>query len=371
MAKDSQTNMYEHSVQKIKLLKLYLEKYMNILAMSQHINQCHLYDLFCGPGVHENGGKGSPIIILETIQTLPPNSNLSFSCHFNDLEISKIEMLKEKITEYQLNSTRVKKLEFSTNSYRSLLPNIYKELQKLGPSSKERAFIFIDPYGYRDIRLSDIMALLNNGKTEVLLFLPTQFMFRFERSATPESLKSFITELVPEEDWPKSTTGIEFIERLKVAFKANIGKNFVDSFILTRDRNQFFCLFFFTSHIFGFNKMLEAKWQIDEEEGRGWRLESQETNLFSTVSESTPNTYRLEKSLKRFLASGNKNNLDVYSFTLHEGYLPQHAVAILKELKSEGFIKPVPYPGVKTQKGAYYINYENWKTKQPKIQFKT
>jgi three-Cys-motif partner protein len=68
--KDSQVKMYQHSEVKVRLLKLYLEKYLNILTHSPYFNEINIYDLFCGEGMYEDGGKGSPLIILETIRVI-------------------------------------------------------------------------------------------------------------------------------------------------------------------------------------------------------------------------------------------------------------------------------------------------------------
>ncbi|MDP4129232.1 MAG: hypothetical protein Q8939_03645, partial [Bacteroidota bacterium] len=49
-----------------------------------------------------------------------------------------------------------------------------KKLTGLFPNlKKEKAFVFIDPYGYKHIKASDIQNLLKTRIAEVLLFLPT------------------------------------------------------------------------------------------------------------------------------------------------------------------------------------------------------
>lgn len=275
----------QHSEVKIRLLRLYLERYLNILTQSKHFGDIHLYDLFCGEGIYEGEGKGSPIVILETIKNIfyanKSNGNSDkFNCMFNDIEKWKIEKLQKEIIDRKLHYSEIGSLRFSQKDYRELVPSIAQEINGL---TKQKAFVFIDPYGYKDIKVADIKSLLKSNRSEVLLFLPTQFMFRFEEKGTPECLLEFINELMPAEQFPVSETGVDFIENLTEAFRNTMGKGyFVDSFIITRDKNQFFCLFFFTSHIYGFDRMLDAKWKIDEEEGRGWNSQT-ENSLFSEV----------------------------------------------------------------------------------------
>lgn len=363
--KDSQKYLFEHSEVKVKLLSLYMERYLNILLLAKYINKVILFDLFCGEGIYEDGGKGSPIILLEAINNLPNDKMLQneFDIYLNDIKPYKINNLKYEINERGLKSDKINMLVFSTNDYQKMLPFV---VSKFFGFKKTRGFVFIDPYGYKEIRFSHIRELLKPGTTEVLLFLPTQFMFRFEDKGTPQSLIDFISELIPKTEWPKSNTGIEFIERLKEAFKVRLGSDkFVDTFIITRDKNQFFCLFFFTSHIYGFDRMLDAKWQIDDEEGRGWKYNDGQ-DLFSEIQRS-PNTYKLEKSLREFLKNNNRTNAEVYEFTLHQGFLPQHTVELLKNFQNSGILELKAKDGMKNKKGAFYINYPNYNKNPDRI----
>lgn len=366
--KETQRYLLKHSEVKVQLLSLYMERYLNILFLSEYIDKVILFDLFCGEGIYENEGKGSPIILLEAINNLPKHSNhqSEFDLYFNDIKPKKIEKLKNEITARGLKSERVNTLEITVNDYQKMLPFV---VSKFLGFKRIRGFVFIDPYGYKEIKFSHIKELLRPGTTEVLLFLPTQFMFRFEEKGTPQALIDFISELIPKDEWPKSDTGIEFIERLKQAFKEKLGSDkFVDTFIITRDKNQFFCLFFFTSHIYGFDRMLDAKWKIDDEEGRGWKYTSAQ-DLFSEA-ERTPNTYKLEKGLREYLKNNKRTNAEVYEYTLHQGYLPQHTVELLKSFQEEGILELIPKDNMKIKKGAFYINYPNYNKNPDRINLK-
>lgn len=369
--KESQQTMMQHSEVKIKLLKLYLEIYLNVLTKSKYCGDIHLYDLFCGEGIYDNEGKGSPIIILETIKKIfysnKANGNTTdkFNCLFNDIEAWKIEKLQTEIANRNLYYPEMGKLNFSQKDYRNLVSEVSKEINGL---KNQKAFIFIDPYGYKDIKVSDLKTLLQSNKSEVLLFLPTQFMFRFETKGTPECLVEFINELMPVDQWPVSETGVEFIENLTEAFRNAIGTGyFVDSFIITRDRNQFFCLFFFTSHIYGFDKMLDAKWKIDEEDGRGWHYQNENT-LFSQV-EKKANTYKFEQKLVEFLKT-ERTNGELYEFRVHNGHLATHTNEILKKFQNEGRLYSVNADGSLARKSSFYLSYKEYKNEPGKIKLK-
>ena len=369
--KESQKVMMQHSEVKIKLLRLYLEKYLNILSQSKYCDDIHLYDMFCGEGIYNVDSKGSPIVILETIKNIfyanKAVGNLigKFNCLFNDREKWKIEKLQNEISKRKLHYSEIGKLEFSEKDYRNLLPEIVSEINKL---KKQKAFVFIDPYGYKDIKASDIKAILQSNKSEVLLFLPTQFMFRFETKGTPECLVEFIDELIPIDQWPVSETGVDFIENLTEGFRKYFGKDyFVDSFIITRDKNQFFCLFFFTSHIYGFDKMLDAKWEIDKEDGRGWSLNS-ENSLFSHLDKKA-NTDKFEHKLIDYLKT-ERTNGELYEFRVHNGHLATQTNEILTKFQNEGKLAVVKADGTPARKSSFYLCYKNFKDDPNKIKIK-
>jgi len=368
--KESQIYLQEHSEVKIKLLKLYLEGYLSILHHSYTVNDIYLFDLFCGEGIYDNGGKGSPIIILETICGVQKEKQniTKFHCHFNDIDPDKIDKVKKHIYNSGFNSKKNILITFSCIDYRELVPKLVKEFMR---HPNRKVFIFIDPYGYKDVTVEDLRLLLKSNNSEILLFLPTQFMFRFAENATPQCLISFINELVPENLWPLSSTGLDFIENLKNKFReyfAFSNKHYVDSFIITRNKNQYFCLFFFTSHILGFEKMLDAKWKIDEEEGRGWTFEPKHS-LFSNLTKK-PNIIKFKKQLRSYLIERKRSNGEVYHFTVSNGHRPSHAVQILKNFQEVENLEIMGSDGKPLRKPAFYINYRYYSREPNKVYLK-
>lgn len=369
--KYSQSNLIEHSEVKVKLLGTYLDRYLNILNTSSYVGDVHYYDLFCGMGEYDNGKEGSPLIALRAMiksfyserEELPSKS--FFYLNFNDIDNGKVEHLKQKVKMSNLRTPKIREINYTNDDYQKLLPEVTRKLKTI--NHNERAFVFIDPYGYKEIRMSNIKELLENKKTEVLLFLPTHFMFRFRENGTPESLIELINEIVPEDKWPKSTTGLEFIDSLKSYMKDYLGnKYFVDSFAISRSKNQFFCLFFFTSHIYGFDRMIDAKWVLDKEDGRGWKYQA-ENDLFSQV-ENNANTQKLEKALDEFLKEP-KSNGQVYEFTLRQGYKVSHTTDILKNWQSKGLVTIKDKEGKNARKNSFYLNYKSYNKAANKVYF--
>lgn len=369
MDKESKNSMFAHSEAKVRLLKEYMAAYLGILSNADWIKEVYLYDLFCGPGLYENEGEGSPVVFLQEILRAhefvagPRNKPTNFNCLFNDKDNSKVERLKRNISERSLDISNFGKIDFRSDDYKIVLGDVKNEIISF---KNERGFVFIDPYGYSEVSLSDIYALTSTGKTEVLLFMPTHHMYRFKDNGTPESLIRFMEDL-DILDKIKGTKGLEFIEIVKDGFQEKLGANvFVDSFVIKRDLNQFFCLFFFTSNMLGYLKMLEAKWKIDKEEGRGWQG-VQVPNLFSQASD-TAKTEKLRLLLISFLKEGAKTSGELFEFVIRNRYLPKHGTEILKSIQDK--LEVIDSSGSIARKGAFYQTYENFKNNPNKIKVK-
>jgi len=367
--KKSQIAMLEHSKAKIKLLEKYLDKFLNIISNDKATSKINIFDLFCGEGVYENNGEGSPIAILRVLKSLhyinkaknkaiPP-----IDVFFNDNDEFKIEKLKSIISERKLHTSAFGKMTYSTRNYKEIVDGLATYINNF---KKEKAFVFIDPYGYKEIRASEIKKLLVSKKSEVLLFLPTQFMYRFDEKGTPQALIEILEELVDMKDWKPSTSVYEFIEKFKNALKEYIGQEFfVDTFTIQKDEQTVYCLFFFSSHIRGFEKMLETKWQIDEESGKGWKYTGMNT-LFSILK-----TNPLEEILRNYLSRNEKvYNGDIYQVVLRAGFLPKHSVEVLGNLQNKGQLDVISDTSEKVRKGAFYISYDNYRDFYKKVYFK-
>lgn len=81
-----------------------------------------------------------------------------------------------------------------------------------------KSFYFIDPYGYKEIKAKHILSLLDcNRKSEVLLWLPIQFMYRFSKMVL-SVLDSFNKQL--KIDKSKLSNEWEYIRALKMGFQS-------------------------------------------------------------------------------------------------------------------------------------------------------
>lgn len=363
MKVDAKVTMKEHSKAKVELYGKYLSIYLNILSKVNSVERIYIFDLLCGEGLYQDGSKGSPLVTLQVIKNhyfsqgrICPN----ISIWLNDNGSSKIEKGIYKIQ-------RVKRLcdehfvpnnvelRFLQDDYEKIFPLALDAIRR---SKGAKGLFFIDPYGYKSIKPTDIKNILESGNTEVLLFLPTSYMYRFAetslRSSFPgsEPLQDLLKELFVSIT-PHFSSVYDFIDQIKGRFRYYLSdKNiFVDTFTIERDRQNVYCLFFFTSHTRGFEKMLETKWAMDSEQGRGFKIQ-RNTPLFSSI-EVSGYTQKLEDLVSR---TEHCTNQDLYYFGLEHGFLPKHTVEVLRGWKKEQRLDVISLDD-KPARG-FYIDYK-------------
>ena len=104
--------------------------------------------------------------------------------------------------------------------------------------------------------------------------------------------------------------------------------------------------------------MLQAKWHIDEKEGRGWSL-PKAPSLFDSM-EHNPKTSQFKDMLIDYIAKP-RNNIELYLFTIRNRFLVTHTNQILSDLQLNQRITVTKPDGSPARKKAFYINYLNYK----------
>lgn len=372
MKTSTRTELLEHSRAKVELLKTYLSTYLNIISRVEYFNKVHIYDLLCGEGIYKDNSEGSPIAILKTIsnhyfsnnQTCPDidlylNDNGKSEIEPDKLKIERVEKLSEKIFKPQnLN------IQFSSIDYSKICPTV---LNKLNISKQDKHLIFIDPHGYKDIKLKQIVEFLELGNSEVILFLPLFDMYRFANKSYDENYKGgqALRNLLEDcfnNNIVKFTSVFDFTNKLKNAFIEHTNR-FVDTFLLEKDKGNYYGLFFFTPNALGFEKMLEAKWKVDTEQGRGFSKRISNQQSFFETLEVSNYPYELENFLKKSI----KTNSEIYIFGLNKGYLPRHSIEVLKPLRENNKLIIKDLQGNIMPKNGYYLSYKNYKTPPKKV----
>jgi len=347
-----------HSKAKLEFLKRYLDKYLKILILDKYTKKINIFDIFCGIGIYErDNSKGSPIIIADLLKSNIKNFNQNttlLSFFINDINKQKINFVSSYINENYQGIFQFKSFSLDAKE-------IISEIKKIKYSNDTKNFIFIDPHGYKDLYKQDIYDLMNIGKTEILIFLPVSYMYRFLKPTKEDKENSsfrHIKRIMEEFKLEYDVNSIdEYIDSITKAFSFD-NYFFTTNFKLKKDSSgNFYALFFITKNIYGLEKAIEAKWEIDEVCGK--KFETKELHLFTkdfSNKEKENCLYEFKKKLMHYLQDF-KTNIDIYKFTLQQGFLPKHTKSILKQYQKQNRLEF----DRKVRKNSFYISYEYYK----------
>ncbi len=375
-----------HSEAKLELYHGYLEKYIQVLVASQVWSQINLYDVFCGSGIYDDGKAGSPILAFEAIKMnrewCAKNRvhSTPISLNINDLDQNKVKAV-EKFLASQPKQTNTE-LKFSRLPAQDFLSQIQSEVN--AGKQKTRNLIFIDPYGYKEIRAETIRNLLSNGATEIILFLPASFIYRFAGVAQVEvDVKQYehLRELISgffKSGHPihqnEVRSPLEFIQSLKEAMSFN-GEFHSASHFLQRDKGNFFALFFMTSSLKGLEKFLETKWELDPVKGQGYKMpDPRGAGLFDAQFEESDRDEQLQSfavRLEAFIKNKPRRDSELYEFTLLNDFTPKLVNSILREWQDKGRLEVWNnLDNTPARKGSFNIKYESTRPAGSQFTFK-
>jgi three-Cys-motif partner protein len=292
----------------------------------------------------------------------------------NDGKSTKVDSVKGYIDRQNRNDCTV---EYNNLSADEMFTKVIGTINR--QNNRTRNLVFIDPYGYKEINKSVIQNLLQNDRTEIILFLPISQMQRFTSKAMESDLEPFqplrnfvYSFFIGDHPIKESTVSpLAYIDFVKDALRFD--SYYSTSYFLERDSVNYHALFFISSHIFGFNKILEVKWSLDEDAGRGFKQPEIQKSLFADEEKQLSridNFNKLETLLKKSLETP-KTNIEIYEIILHYEFLPLHANEVFKNWQNHlpTFKVVENSTGNPARKSSFYINWENYRENLPKVTF--
>ena len=371
--------MLAHSKAKVDFYQAYLTRYLSIMSVSKYFNTINIFDVFCGRGEYEDGGIGSPIRAIQTIMDIKqarPYDSLCINLFLNDAEKEYIERVRQYVEEHLPDHKLYCNVHYYNCKANELFVKICKFVSQTNANA--RNFIFVDPYGYKDINRNTLVNMMSNGKTEILLFLPISFMHRFRSYAFhtdankgAQRLKEFISEFFPPTHpvcLEEEMDVLEYIDALTEAFSFN-NQYYTTNYFIERDAHNYFALFFIGNNLLGLQKAVETKWALDAEFGRGFRQsekQNTQTRLFDEWFEKE-NENKLLNALKDkllgYLSSKERSNAELYEYILRIGYTPTHANNVLRDLQINDRICVNRCDNKNVRRGCFYLSYQDAKDK--------
>ena len=368
--KAAQNTQLAHSLAKVQFYETFLNKYLRMLLSMSNIDEVSIYDVFCGRGVYENGTEGSSLRALSIVNSIlaEKKSAPHVTLYLNDIKREHTESVRNCIN--SKNEITACSIRFSNSDALELMQSLVHQW-RFSHNYKKRNILFIDPYGYKAIDPKVLRSLVMDCHADVLLFLPVSFMYRFteysfheDASNGAKPIRAFIESFFPNEH-PIHQAGLgvhQYINYLTEAFSFGY-QCYSASYHIERNDHNYFSLFYMSQSLMGFEKVIEAKWELDEQNGCGFKLPPKMRDLFEEQWK-----YERQKEMYHKLqilliglftsACSRITNATIYKFVLQHEFLPRHAKLILSEMQKSGCLECYKMDtGEQAPKGSFYLNY--------------
>ena len=258
-----------HTLAKHGILKTYLEAWAAILSKSRFGSELLFVDGFAGPGRYMGGELGSPFVALNSIlaHSLPLQKGVRLC--FIELDTDRHRHLAECLVQQNARIAasprviaEVPILGDCRTEIRRLIAQRKRDKKSVGP-----ALFFLDQFGYSQVPMSLIRAIMKERQCEVFSYLNGQ---RMNSYLGDKNKWESITNAYGDESWKPALdmsgqARQEFlIGAYKDAIRNNAGTEYTWTFAMFNSSGQLIhWLVFATNHWNGLHEMKKAMWKAD------------------------------------------------------------------------------------------------------------
>ena len=311
-------------------------------------NTCLIADLFCGSG--KNGDKdGSPLVLINKAKYILSSHNFNnkyVQILFNDQDENHIRNLKDELKKMKIeNNIKIKPI--INKKFENLLPQIIKQYENINVPK----FFFLDPFTYSDVKITHLKQLMELAHTEVLLFLPLFYSYRFANDlGMPENHK---TRLFIEEFTTKGISNYKdvdaFMDSVREKLLIELSLEFVRPVLLDGGGSKN-TLFLFTKHREGMLLMNKIATKMTDD---GSRVDVKNPNqlLLFKKEEFSKKYTNYKKKLENLLMIEHLTNKEIVLITIREGFLPKQGKKVLENIYRQNKIKVYNKSGKEIKNG--------------------
>ena len=291
-----------------------------------------IYDGFAGPGVYDGGEPGSPWILLESLLDNPNLldrwSAVRYEFTFVERDVRRAQRLDGVLREIE----RVRRAAGSWTDQISwsVTPGGYEEHVPQPVADRNSAlFLFLDPFGYSQAPMTLTTRLVQQPKSDTIIFLPLSFVHRFaDREGQDEALDRFFGTPT----WRDVLDGPGRPRRLLKIFEQQLqaaGLTYTLPFCLKPpDRRNEYWIVGASSHPSGFASIKEGYWAVDPIDGYGFAApkpaQQGQGSLFGELPRGEPNTAPLLAALRARFGSDRFTVEDAIAVTARSRFLDSH-----------------------------------------------
>ena len=332
----------EGTITKLEIFEAYTKEWLPVFVMSPYQHIC-IFDLFAGTGRDQKGVAGSPIRILQQINSMLSDI-VSRGKHvylwLNEYDHAKYELLLKSCQDFLHENPQLKdamdreivKIKYTNFDFAVLFPQIS------GIINRFPSLVFLDQNGIKFLSDQYFQELVSTSTVDFLYFVSSSYFFRF--GERPEFLMNVQIDMQRAKENPYKFIHRSLLEqfREKIPSDSNVK---LYPFSIKKGRN-IYGIIFGASHPLAVEKFLTTAWKRNAMNGEAnFDIDNDaakaQLSLFDEKKPTKKEAFAIllrDKLLKKELVT----NEDVYLFTLDQGHIPSHASDVLKQLKKEGLL---------------------------------
>lgn len=323
----------EGTVAKLEMFEAYAQEWIPTFVM-QSIPEIHIFDYFAGPGYDAEGIAGSPIRVLEKIDSFLGQifqKKTKITLHYNEFDSKKYKLLQRNCEEFLVAHPKFQHFA-EINYYNRDAAELFFEL--LPAMDKFPSLVFLDQNGIKFISKEYINALEKLNTLDFLYFVSSSYFkwfgtteeFKRVLDFSPEELEKTSQKLMHRAVLEKIEAGLPQSTKLKL-FPYSIKKG-----------SNIYGIIFGAKHFRAVDKFLSIAWNTNQINGQAnfdIDDDQQKDQLDLFEGRKMTKIESFQNELEEKLLSGElKSNKDVLLFTFERGHIPKHVTPVFQRLKS-------------------------------------
>lgn len=265
-----------HTEAKHGLLRAFFTKWISVHSeffAKQGSGVVRVYDGFAGPGVYAGGEQGSPLILVDSLLENPRLitrwGSVSYDFQFVEKHRGRATKLEEQLSALEARARNEgrwsKRLVWTVTCGR------YEDHVPGPPKAAHTAlFLFLDPFGYSHSPMTLTCELIQQPKSDTLIFLPLSFVNRFRgREGQERAMDRFFGT----SEWRTVPDGPGRPAALRELFEQQLrssGLRWVKAFQLRPEGSNEYWIVGGSDHLQGYASIKEGFWAVDPINGRSY-----------------------------------------------------------------------------------------------------
>lgn len=330
----------ETTITKLEIFEDYAEAWIPTFVMQPDIKEIHVFDFFSGPGYDKNGVAGSPIRLLQKINSQLGNffkTSTKITVHLNEYEPNKkkqekFELLKKNCEEYLSLNPRL--MHFcNIETYNKDAEILFFELIPL--IRRYPSLVYLDQNGIKFIAKEFILELEKLSTVDFIYFVSSSYFWRLGHTDEFKKVLPFDMEQLKKNKYHDIHRKV--IEELNKHLPTKTRLNLFP-FSLKKGTN-IYGIIFGAKHHLAVDKFLSITWARNETNGEAdfdidEDYKKGQIDLFGERKMTKVENFKTELEAM-LLTAKLKTNAEVLFHTYKAGHIPRHAVEVIKTLKQE------------------------------------